>query len=158
MLLTLLVFFASPANAASDCSVEKDFSKEAFFTNGEHWTLSLKACELTRPRSKARGKKTIVNLCEPAIQLIHYKVIDDDKPRTIKAGSLQLPKPLFGVDFDVSDADQEDFSKFTEEFLQKAQKVHSWLEVRKDSRLRDIYCTLKKARLYLEQCEPQSIP
>lgn len=158
MFLFLFLLFAPSAWSASDCRVEKDFSKEAFFTNGEHWTLSLKGCEFKLASIQGQGKKTIVDLCEPAIQLTHYKVIDDTKPRTIKAGSMHCPKPLFGVDFDVSDSDQEDFSKFTEEFLQKAQKVHSWLEVRKDSRLSDIYCALKKARLYLEQCELQSIP
>jgi hypothetical protein len=103
------------------------------------------------------GKKFVVNLCEPNISFQYYKEIDLEKPLTLKAGSMHCPKPLFGVDFDLSEQDEEEFGKIRETIMQKSQKVRSYLEVMKDSRVKELNCSVKKLSRYLEHCELQSL-
>ena len=134
-----------------ECIAKTSFKIQAMYSWSEQVFLEKKDCSLSYYFEHGGKRETWhFDICNPKFSIEYSPTAETKTPEVIQIGSFHCSKPLFGVDDDVSEKDQERFPKERERLRDLMKKV------RKDKMLNSmssqINCFERLEEAYLDDC------
>ncbi len=98
-----------------------------------------------------RGEKYEVDLSRGDISIDSYPSMESKKALTVRAGSANCSKPLFGADFDLNEGDAVRFASLREKILTMLDHAESVYALDKVLQAK-LACTAELVKDYLNDC------